>query len=185
MSADEPEDDAERPLELAPVSRRIQRGVDAMCGALTRSDAIGRPRIRFHTPIEPRDHEMARIDPDPAHMSRLKVTEAPREIERPASTWEAFERLTSQFILRNTHRIERYTDMSLYEYVRVADGRLRLARLVALLAEALAGAEPPIGQPLGSAGAHAWRAEREVLMGATRWSELFGRPDPEPSAEPR
>lgn len=169
-------------LEAFPDSVRIQRAAQEMAGAIDRAVAIGAPKIHPIEVIEARDYELAAVDPDPANMSRLKVTKPPREIDRPPSTWEAFERITPQFFLRNTHRIERYADQSLYEYTRVSDGRASLARIQALVEAARAASAGDVTAPLSSAEVHAARAERAVLMVATPWSDHFGRPDPQADA---
>jgi hypothetical protein len=43
-------------------------------------------------------------------MQRLKVTEEPRDMERPDRVHDDLERCTPQFILRNTWRAEKYGD---------------------------------------------------------------------------
>lgn len=165
-------------LEPFPDSIRVQRAAAAMLGAIERADAVGRPKIRLPEIPEPRSYDVAQVDPDPANMSRLKVTKTPREIERPETTWEAFERYTPQFFLRNTHRLERYADASLFEYTYVPDGRVSVARISDALRQARAPVQPEVDAPLGSAAAIAWRAERAVLMEQTAWNDHYGRPDP-------
>ena len=116
-------------------------------------------------------------------MTRLKVTEAPRELERPHKVDAALETVTPQFFLRNTYRAERfadhedllelgyavYRDLEFREYLEDA----RLCRFD----------RRDRGIEFARNKLRLLVAERRAVMVDTAWHEIFGRPDPQ-HAEP-
>ncbi len=173
------------PLVLFPLSRRIQREIDQLSARHPDVAASRIAAIRmnpFELRIDPEPQALTQCDPDPAHMQRLKVTEEPRPIERPARTEDDLERCTAQFILRNTWRMEAYANPDELELrpksvreIGQLDDYYDLARRCAFAA----GERTPA---LTSDELRVSVAQRRVLMVETPWHTIFGRA--EPTAEP-
>ncbi len=166
-------------LELPPLSRRIARLLfrldarlpDAFVPPSSRGpvDTVLRDITREPKPLE---HFI-----EPRRMLRLKVTEEPRAVERPAETDDQLSEATPQFILRNTDRLEldAYPDELIHtEYKAFRD---------ALPWDEVSAAhrcERPPFHPSAELSSHKITlllAERRVVMLETAWHELYGRPD--------
>lgn len=166
-------------LELPSNSRRIQASADAIGENARRAVALGEPRIRtFESEIDTEPLPLAQVDPEPAHMSRLKVTEEPRRIERPDEMYDQLDERTPQFILRNTPRLERYADPEYLDFLTWVEVRdLSWQQVI----EAARRGGIRVHQPLPDTASQqvaAHVAQSRVLMVETRWHEHFGRPDP-------
>jgi hypothetical protein len=164
-----------------PLSERIARGLARLearlpdrfspCGTAPRIDV----QLREITP-EPRPIE--RVDGDPGHMLRLKVTGEPRAVERPSATDDALAEATPQFVLRNTWRAEAEADTErLFEY------RYQTVRELTHWDDVRAAHHCELERPelLGEFTTRKiaqWVAERRVVMVETPWHELYGRPEP-------
>lgn len=178
-------DDAPRPdLVLTRTSRKILNEFQHMEGRLPDHAAalIGRMRMR---PVEPtidtEPPDLTTIDPDPAHMQRLKVTEEPRDMERPDRVHDDLEHCTPQFILRNTWRAEKYGDPDSLDFEYKSVGAEALGDYLedARKCRFTRGDRTPT---LTSDEMRVSVALRRVLMVETRWNSIFGRA--EPAAEP-
>jgi hypothetical protein len=136
---------------------------------------LGRMRIRpVEVTLDTTPPDLTRIDPDPAHIQRCKVTEDPKPLERPPAVDDQLEVITPQFFLRNTERLERYADVEWLEFEakRIRDddvaGALEDARRCTF-------ERPDPRAELASARMRVNVAERRVLMLDTPWSDSFGR----------
>jgi hypothetical protein len=114
---------------------------------------------------------------EPGRMLRLKVTEAPRAVERPAETDDQLAEATPQFILRNTDRLEldAYTDQLIHAEYKAYRDVLPWDDVTAVHR-----CERPPLDPAEELSSHKIAlllAERRVVMVETAWHELYGRPD--------
>lgn len=170
--------------EVSPLSQRIHREYARMEARLPEHASAKVGRIRFQTfepTLDTEPLDLTRIDVDPAHMQRLKVTEAPKPLERPDRVEDDVRNCTPQFILRNTWRMQMYGDPESLEFNHPSM------------------ATEPIGDYLEDARQCRFErgnttpsltsdelrvsvALRRVLMVETRWNSIFGRA--EPTAEP-
>lgn len=164
---------------LTPTTRRIQAHTAAMSRRLNRSEAIGRPRIDgviddalLRTPPE-----LARLGPDPADaMTRIKTGQI-RDLDRPDALVDQLARITPQFTLRNTARIERFADPT---WIETTTRPIRDVNFWQDVTDAARCAveRPDLAPETSSIRLAMLLAEREVVMVETRWNEVFGRPDP-------
>ncbi len=136
---------------------------------------IGRLRMRpVEVTLDTEPPDLAQFDPDPASFQVCKVTQEPRPIERPDILDDQLERVTPQFFLRNTERLERYADPDFVEFdarpVRDADvdDFLTAARRCGV-------DRPDLTEDLASVQLRVNVAQRRALMLDTAWSESFGR----------
>lgn len=164
-------------LRPFPVSARVQRDAFAMARVGRVAERLAEPRLRpFKAAIDVRVRDLARVDPDPDALLRLKAGRPPRAVERPDDLDEQLACATPQFFLRNTQRGERSADPEWLErsYVVVRDTTWQAA----LAAARRGGFREPRAPELASTRLAMLMAERRVVMLEARWHELHGRPDP-------
>lgn len=136
---------------------------------------IGRLKMRpIEVTLDTEPADLAQFDPDPASFQVCKVTQEPRAIERPDVVVDQLERVTPQFFLRNTERLERYADPDFVEFdarpVRDADANDFLAT-----ARRCGVDRPDLTEDLASVQLRVNLAQRRALMIDSAWSESFGR----------
>lgn len=164
---------------IGRLSRLIQHNAAAMTRVGLASEATAQPLIQgvFDEDLLRPPVELARLGPAPDDaMTRIK-TGRTRDFERPDAIVDQLERITPQFFLRNTARVERYADPNWIETstVTVRDfGHWDDVRDAARCATERPGFDPETS----SVRLAMLLAEREVVMVETRWNEVFGRPDP-------
>ncbi len=160
-------------LILAEVRHREQRAVDR------RSARIGSLRLRpFEAKVEPLSPIAVQVDPDPAHMQRLKVTEEIRSLERPGELDEQVRMVTPQFILRDTARLDMYGDteslqlrITVLRDLEVRDYLDDARRCHFERREWLT--------DLSHVQVRLLVAEKRALMVETPWHSIFGRREPD------
>jgi hypothetical protein len=166
-------------LQLPPISARIARHLARLDARLP--DAFVPPSSRGPVDTVLRDisrepRPLAQFV-EPRRMLRLKVTDEPRAVERPAETDDQLAEATPQFILRNTDRLERDadTDELIYSEYKAFRDALPWDEVSA----AHRCERPPLdpAEELSSHKIALLLAERRVVMVETPWHELYGRPD--------
>lgn len=166
-------------LALPRLSARVQAGAQHLQGGVNRLAHVGEPRIATLDLPSKAPPELSQIDADPGHMLTLDSSKAPRPLDRPDGVNDQLERVTAQFFLRNTVRLERFVDTDALEWewsvLRTNDWQAELAEARACRHRDANGEAMPA--PTGPINEH--MAQRHSLMVDSRWSEQFGRPDPE------
>ena len=171
--------DSEAPaLVLPPVSRRVQAGVRRMSRTIAWAQRLGEPRCAPPLPsIEIRLRALAVVDGEPDHMTALRTGAEPRPLDRPGIIEEQLTRITPQFFLRNTRRLERHGDTRIsdweYNVLRDEGWRDDLAA-----SRSLRPAERPIDASTGRDALVEQVAQRQKLVVDTPWHQLFGRREP-------
>ena len=161
-------------LKLSPLSERIQTGAKRLQGGITRLAHIGVPRIKLLEPPADRPLIHTQINPEPDYMCP-KQGEA-RSLERPPQLEGHLEAVTSQFFLRNTGRVERFVDTEHleWEWAILRSTDWQVVRGCGERDNGIREAMTPRGV------IHEHIAQRRSLVVESRWSDQFGRPDPEP-----
>ena len=173
-----PTDPEAATLTLPPISRRVQAGVRHMARTITWAHRLGEPRCAPPLPsVEIRLRDLAVVDGEPDHMTAIHTGGEPRPLDRPSAIEEQITRITPQFFLRNTRRLERHADtrISDWEYNLLRDDGWR-EDLAA--ARSLGPAERPIDAPTGRDALVEQVAQRQKLVVDTPWHQLFGRREP-------
>ncbi len=166
------------PTELPPLSPQTLR-IHEAAERLARAAPLGSARedlpvFRPELDTEPAAIEV--VDGEPAHMLRLKATEAPRMVDRPDAIEDQIREVTPQFFLRNTSRTERAADPEWMDW-----GWRRFApadRWSGLDEARSAGRAREEAPPLASTVFAIEVASRRDVVLEARWHERFGRPDP-------
>jgi hypothetical protein len=166
------------PLRLSRLSARVQAGTRRMGRTVAWAHKVGEPRcLPQRRPLETPVRELSTLDTDPDHLTALNLTTDPRPLDRPNWLEEELTRITPQFFLRNTRRMERHADLRLseweYNILRDLDWQADL--------EAARDLRPglrPINAPTGRDALVEQVAQRRKLVIDTPWHQLFGRRDP-------
>lgn len=170
---------SERPaLRLSPLTARVLDGARRMGNAAAWAHRVGAPRILpERAPLETPVRELATLDADPDHMTALHFGDDPRPLGRPNWLEDELTRITPQFFLRNTRRMERHADLRLseweYNILRDLDWQADLEA-----ARDLSRGERPINAPTGRDALDEQVALRRKLVVDTPWHQNFGRREP-------